>query len=72
MSGADVVRLHAQLLELTERLVREHRGRLSAGTVIRAVTGAREELRAAGARDDLLHAVEALARRRLDSALSQS
>ena len=65
MSGADVVRLRGQLLQLTERLIREHRGSLSAGVVIRTVAGARDDLRAAGAQDDLLPAVEELARKRL-------
>ena len=65
MSGADVVRLHAQLLQLTERLLRENRDSLSAGAVIRAVAAARDELRAAGVQNGLLPAVEALARERL-------
>ena len=65
MNGADVVRLHVQLLQLTERLIRENRDSLSAGAVIRAVADAREELRARRVQGDLLPAVEALARRRL-------
>jgi hypothetical protein len=35
MSGADVVRLRSQLLQLTERLVQEFRDSLAAGAVIR-------------------------------------
>ena len=70
MSGADVVRLHVQLLQLSERLIREHGDSLAAGTVIRAVAAARDELRGADAGPDLLEAVEALARQRLDRRLS--
>jgi hypothetical protein len=65
MSGADVVLLRAQLLQLTERLIRENRDSVAAGAVIRAVASARDELRAAGLRNGLLPAVEALARERL-------
>ena len=65
MSGADVVRLHVQLLQLTERLIREHRDSLAAGAVIRAVAAARDELRTAQVEGHLLEAVEALARQRL-------
>ena len=71
MSGAEVVQLHAQLMQLTERLIRENRRRLSAGSVIRAVAVAREQLRPAGLGDGLLPAVEALARERLERQLSE-
>ncbi len=65
MSGADVVQVHAQLLRLTEQLVREYQAELAAGTVIRTVVGARDELRLAGVAAGLATAVEAMARHRL-------
>ena len=65
MSGADVVQVHAELLRLTERLVREYQQWLAAGTVIRTVVGARDELRLAGVGAGLAPAVEAMARYRL-------
>jgi hypothetical protein len=65
VSGADVVQLRSQLLQLTERLIREHRDSLAAGAVIRAVAAARDEVRAAGMQNGLLPAVEASARQRL-------
>lgn len=68
MSAADVVRLHVQLLRLSERLIREHQDRLAAGAVIRAVAAARDELRPEVG-TDLLDAVEAAARHRLSSQL---
>jgi hypothetical protein len=69
MSGADVVRLRSQLLELTERLIRENRDALAAGAVIRAVAAARDELRSAGVLNGLVPAVEARARQRLQNQL---
>jgi hypothetical protein len=65
MSAAEVVRLHVELLRLSERLIREHRDRLAAGAVIRAVAAAREQVRGADEGADLLDAVEASARQRL-------
>jgi hypothetical protein len=65
MSAAEVVRLHVELLRLSERLIREHRDGLAAGAVIRAVAAARDELRSTGEGPDLLAAVEASARERL-------
>jgi hypothetical protein len=70
MSAAEVVRLHVQMLGLSERLIREHRDSLAAGAVIRAVAAARDELRGAGGGTDLLDAVEASARRRLSRQLN--
>ena len=71
MSGADVVRLRGQLLELTERLIQEFRDTtLAAGPVIRAVAAARDELRRAGVEAGLLAAIEASARQRLRTQLS--
>ena len=72
MSGADVVLLRAQLLQLTERLIRENRDSLAAGAVIRAVAAARDELRAAGVQNGLLPAVEAMARQRLQMQLNRA
>jgi hypothetical protein len=69
MSGADVVRLRSQLLELTERLVQEFRDCLAAGAVIRAVAAARDESRRAGVETELLPAIEAGARQRLSAQL---
>jgi hypothetical protein len=71
MSAAEVVRLHVQLLGVTERLVREHRERLAAGAVIRAVAAARDELRGKAEGVDLVDAVETGARQRLRERLSQ-
>ena len=69
MSGADVVRLRSQLLQLTERLVQEFRDSLAAGAVIRAVEAACDELRRAGVEAGLLPAIEARARQRLTAQL---
>ena len=70
MTAADVVRLHVELLRLSERLIREHRDSLAAGAVIRAVAAARAELRP-DAGTDPLHAVEAAARQRLSRQLRE-
>ena len=72
MSGADVVQVHAQLLRLTEQLVREYQAELAAGTVIRTVVGARDELRLAGVAAGLAPAVESVARRRLQERARQN
>jgi hypothetical protein len=50
---------------LTSRLVSEYRGILPPGTVMRCVARCREQLRRAGVRAGLEHAVEAMARYRL-------
>ncbi len=51
--------------EVTGRLVAEYRGALPPGTVLRCVARCRYQLRRAGVRAGLDHAVEAMARHRL-------
>ncbi len=60
----DVRAVRQELLEVTERLVREH-DEVPAGSVIRCVARCRDELLALGLRAGLVEAVEAMARRRL-------
>ena len=60
----DVLAVRQELLEATERLVREHDD-VPAGSVIRCVARCRDELLALGLRAGLVDAVEAMARRRL-------
>jgi hypothetical protein len=60
--AATIVAEYEALLWRTEDLVREFQPRLSAGTVIRAVTACRAELRRAGVRDGLARAAEERAR----------
>lgn len=62
MTAAEVVHLRGQLMRLTEQLVQEYRQSLAAGTVIRVVARARDELRLAGVRAGREPAVEAIAR----------
>lgn len=54
-----------QMSHLTERLVAEYAGALSAGAVIRCVSSARHDLLRAGLRNDLIRATEQVARARL-------
>ncbi len=63
--AATVVAEYELLLWRTEELVREFQPQLSAGTVIRAVTSCRAELRRAGVRRGLARATEERARTRL-------
>jgi len=51
--------------EVSGRLVAEYRGALPPGTVLRCVARCRYQLRQAGIRAGLDHAVEAMARHRL-------
>lgn len=51
--------------EVSARLVAEYRGALPPGTVMRCVARCRYQLRQAGIRAGMDHAVEAMARRRL-------
>jgi hypothetical protein len=56
-----------ELRLITSRLIKEFAGRLPAGTVIRCVANAREQLFRSGVRDGLATATEAAARRRLSA-----
>ena len=56
---------HAELVALTESLIAEYSGRIPAGTVIRCVAQAREQLLRAGVRAGLAAAVESMTHIRL-------
>ncbi len=58
-------RMNDPIRELSSRLVAEYRGTLPPGTVLRCVARCRDQLRQAGIRAGLDHAVEAMARHRL-------
>ncbi len=58
-------RMDDPIRELSGRLVAEYRGALPPGTVLRCVARCRYQLRQAGIRAGLDHAVEAMARHRL-------
>ena len=57
--------VHAELVAVTDTLIAEHSGQVPAGTVIRCVAQAREQLLRAGVRAGLAIAVESMARTRL-------
>ena len=57
--------VHADLAAVTDTLIAEHAGHVPAGTVIRCVAQAREQLLRAGVRAGLAIAVESMARTRL-------
>lgn len=57
------------LLEVTTALIAEFAGRLPAGTVIRRVARAREQLLSSGVRSGLTVATESMARLRLSELL---
>ncbi len=66
MSGsAGKHRTDDPIREVTGHLVAEYRGTLPPGTVLRCVARCRQQLRRAGMRAGLDHAVEAMARHRL-------
>jgi len=54
-----------RIQDVSGRLVAEYRGALPPGTVLRCVARCRHQLRKAGIRAGLDHAVEAMARHRL-------
>ena len=54
-----------RISEITGRLVAEYGGVLPPGTVLRCIARCRHQLRRAGVRAGLDHAVEAMARHRL-------
>jgi hypothetical protein len=54
-----------ELVDLAQRLVREHESVLPASSVIGCLARCRDELVGMGVREGLLPAVEAMARRRL-------
>lgn len=56
-----------ELIAVTDALIAEFAGRLPAGTVIRQVGQAREQLLASGVRAGLAVAAEAMARTRLST-----
>lgn len=58
-------RMDDPIREVTGRLIVEYRGALPPGTVMRCVARCRQQLRQAGIRAGLDHAVEAMARHRL-------
>ena len=58
-------RIDDPIRELSGRLIAEYRGALPPGTVLRCVARCRYQLRRAGIRAGLDHAVEAMARHRL-------
>ena len=60
-----MIGLRHELLEVTERLVKEYEAILPAGSVLRCVVRCRDELLLLGLSDGLLEAVDAMARRRL-------
>jgi hypothetical protein len=60
---------HDELMAVVMSLIAEFSGQLPAGTVIRALAQAREQLLAAGVRTGLASAAEALAREQLSSLL---
>ena len=57
--------VHAELAAVTDTLIAEHSSHVPAGTVIRCVAQAREQLLRAGVRAGLAIAVESMARTRL-------
>lgn len=59
--------LHAEFIPLVETLVAEHQGVIPAGTVIRHVVVAREEVLRAAIRGDLKDSIERAARARLSA-----
>lgn len=76
MGGSDAVNAvearwatRADFQDVTDSLIAEYAGRLPAGTVIRAVARAREQMLSAGVRSGLAIAAEAMARLRLSERL---
>lgn len=68
--AAERLAARAELEQLTHRLVADYAGRVSAGSVLRAVSRAYESLRQAGVNDDVVASVEVLVRLRLDRRFS--
>ena len=64
-TGVGKHRAEDPIREITGRLVAEYSGALPPGTVMRCVARCRHQLRRAGIRAGLDHAVEAMARHRL-------
>lgn len=60
---------HQDLLEVTDSLIAEFAGLLPAGTVIRCVARAREQLLGSGVQSGLAGAAESTARQRLTELL---
>lgn len=58
---------HAEMLAMTEKLIAEYAGRISAGTVVACVARSREHLLRTGIRHGLVPATESSARLRLAS-----
>ena len=61
--------VHAEMLAMTESLVAEYAGRVSAGAVMRCVARSREHLMRTGIREGLVAATEAAVRVRLAAKL---